>query len=74
MARTIAPGIVTAGMPRANRMMTIPPAIAATAIRTSPEIVRPKPATRATTPRRIASRPRPVQRPTTLLGRSTNQP
>ena len=55
-------------------MTTMPPMIAATPIRVRPENGMLSPAISAMTPPTMARTPRPVQRPTTLLGFSVNQP
>ena len=57
IARTMAPGIVTRGMLRANNMMTTPPAMAAPPITTSPEAGRFAPSRIAAPPATIARRP-----------------
>ncbi len=74
IARIIAPDIDTAGIAWATTTTTMPPAMAA-----APMAVRPasgilSPATMPMTPPMIARTPRPVQRLTTLLGFSPNQP
>ena len=58
----------------AMMMTTIPPAMAAPPMRTSPAIGTLNPMTSAMTPATTARIPRPAQRDTTLLGFSLNQP
>jgi hypothetical protein len=65
---------VTAGIAWAKPMTTMPPTIAATPIKVRPENGMFSPAISAMTPPMMARTPRPVQRPTTLLGFSVNQP
>ena len=60
--------------PGRSTMTTMPPTIAATPIRVRPENGMLSPAISAMTPPTMARTPRPVQRPTTLLGFSANQP